>query len=650
MRKVIFFTTLLITQILLAQTQRFVIFEEFTQASCGPCASQNPAFNALLQSNDTKTFGLKYQTAWPGTDPMNEHNPDQVQERVNYYEVTGVPYCRMDGSTEPVDPGGQVYDGAPANVDQAMIDTRYNTPSPFSVTLSHTVNNNLDSITIDVTVKNESGSTFTSGKAGSLKLHVVIAEEEIVFSTAPGTNGEKDFYGVMKSMVTGGTGFTLADSWTSGQTYSNTYKVQLPLTTYDAAEIMAVAFVQEDDTKEILNGAVTSPQAVPMGTIDIKLSDMSPNVDYCATQFTPNVEIMNNSSTAVTTLDLWYTVNGGSAVKSTWTGNLGTGQKVTHNMSPITLTGGLTEIIIYSTRPNNGADQYLENNFFTISLQTISQTPNAAPFNYTFEGYDWQQLPTNMIFELDNPGRVTGIHQKDVDGLNWNLGAFEGSENSILFNLYNIPSGDVNSFVTEKASLSGISNSKLYFDHAYAQWSNENDMLQVFISDDCGANWDKIFEDSGANLATSPPVGGNDWFFPKAEHWERHSLDISTYDGKEVIAKFIVTSDYGNNLYIDNVLFNDAELSKVSIEENFANTFNVYPNPASEFVNIELNFDTKGKVSITIFNELGQVVMTSESDSNETLSLDVSSLANGMYTVNVTNKNNTMQKRISVVR
>ncbi|MBI9034293.1 MAG: hypothetical protein JEZ03_07470, partial [Bacteroidales bacterium] len=31
-----------------SQSQRLVLVEEFTQASCGPCAGQNPAFTALM--------------------------------------------------------------------------------------------------------------------------------------------------------------------------------------------------------------------------------------------------------------------------------------------------------------------------------------------------------------------------------------------------------------------------------------------------------------------------------------------------------------------------------------------------------------------------------------------------------------------------
>ncbi|HAG05757.1 MAG TPA: hypothetical protein DCG68_02730, partial [Cryomorphaceae bacterium] len=61
-----------------AQATRLVLFEEFTQASCSPCASQNPAFNTLLSGNTTKAISIKYQTSWPGVDPMNAANPTDV--------------------------------------------------------------------------------------------------------------------------------------------------------------------------------------------------------------------------------------------------------------------------------------------------------------------------------------------------------------------------------------------------------------------------------------------------------------------------------------------------------------------------------------------------------------------------------------------
>ena len=51
-----------------AQSQRLVLIEEFTNASCPPCAAQNPAFNILLSNNTVKAISIKYQTNWPGVE------------------------------------------------------------------------------------------------------------------------------------------------------------------------------------------------------------------------------------------------------------------------------------------------------------------------------------------------------------------------------------------------------------------------------------------------------------------------------------------------------------------------------------------------------------------------------------------------------
>ena len=66
-----------------AQSQRLTLLEEFTQASCGPCASQNPALNTLLSGNESKAVSIKYQTNWPGVDPMNTQTQTWVAPRVS---------------------------------------------------------------------------------------------------------------------------------------------------------------------------------------------------------------------------------------------------------------------------------------------------------------------------------------------------------------------------------------------------------------------------------------------------------------------------------------------------------------------------------------------------------------------------------------
>src|ERR1041384_6130725 len=79
-------------------TQRLVLVEETTNASCSPCALSNPAFDALLAANSTKVVAIKYHSSFPGTDPFFSANSTQNQARVVYYSVTSVPQARMDGS------------------------------------------------------------------------------------------------------------------------------------------------------------------------------------------------------------------------------------------------------------------------------------------------------------------------------------------------------------------------------------------------------------------------------------------------------------------------------------------------------------------------------------------------------------------------
>jgi uncharacterized membrane protein YkoI len=68
----------------------------------------------------------------------------------------------------------------------------------------------------------------------------------------------------------------------------------------------------------------------------------------------------------------------------------------------------------------------------------------------------------------------------------------------------------------------------------------------------------------------------------------------------------------------------------LGIDENVKNNFVMYPNPASNQITVKGEFEANE--SITIYNVLGQVIMKKAITSNEQ-SIDVSSLASGIYTV-----------------
>jgi hypothetical protein len=93
--------------------------------------------------------------------------------------------------------------------------------------------------------------------------------------------------------------------------------------------------------------------------------------------------------------------------------------------------------------------------------------------------------------------------------------------------------------------------------------------------------------------------------------------------------------------------------SLVSVVENNGFEANVYPNPASEEVSIDLSLTQSSDVTVRVINSLGAVVyMSSERmdmGSNQHR-IDLNELENGIYHVNITVNNSTISERLSVIR
>ena len=210
-------------------TQRLILVEEFTNASCAPWALSNPAFETLMNANNTKVIPIKYHTSFPGYDPMYSANATQNQARTIYYPITGVPNARMDGA------GTFLQD-----VNQTSINTEYAVPSTFSITLSWKYSSDADSIYVTATFK--SLQAITAALVG----HIAIIEKSVNYSTAPGSNGEKDFTNVMRKMLPSQTGTALPASMTANQIVTVSTGMLITSGINDISKIGVRAFVQDN--------------------------------------------------------------------------------------------------------------------------------------------------------------------------------------------------------------------------------------------------------------------------------------------------------------------------------------------------------------------------------------------------------------------
>ena len=108
------------------------MLEEATNASCPPCAANNPNLQKFFEANFGGIISVRYHAWWPGSDPMYNENTSENRTRINYYGISGVPGYTIDGEFKglPGDIGAmtsqmnsQLAKGAPVKIEVSSATT-----------------------------------------------------------------------------------------------------------------------------------------------------------------------------------------------------------------------------------------------------------------------------------------------------------------------------------------------------------------------------------------------------------------------------------------------------------------------------------------------------------------------------------------------
>jgi hypothetical protein len=353
-----------------SQTQRLVLLEEFTSATCSPCVSANARFHSWQIQNPGAFASLYYHVNWPSAgDPMNLANPGEVSTRVSLNMSPSnsyVPYSVLDGN---------YYNGDADGWNMTDISDRTSLSSPFNIQVQHRVSQAHDTVFSNMLI------TCTQNVAASMAAHNVILEKWIHFSSAPCSysNGERDFYNVMKKMMPGANGTTMPLSMVPGD-YILLEGVWKPGLVYDFTQIASLGFVQDKNTKEIYQAAnsTLNPLVLPYDN-DLQVLDVE-NITSktCKNHLSPAIRIRNNGNNPVTNLTVKYKINDGVLSSYSWNGSLESLQKAV-----VVLPEYVFELLpqntltVYTTNPNNISDQYPKNDTlvfrFTTSAASSSQ-------------------------------------------------------------------------------------------------------------------------------------------------------------------------------------------------------------------------------------------------------------------------------------
>ena len=235
-------------QVVTALTTRYPLYETFTSSTCAPCTPANATMEAVFDDNPGEHNSIKYQMSWPGTgDP---YYTLEGGARRTFYGVNSVPRVEIDGG----------WDGNGNGVTQALYDQYQNVPA--FVEMSATWSRFTKSVETEVTI-----SPLADVTSNNLRLFAVIYSHLDVANVK--TNGETEFFNVVKKMMPNENGETLS-ALTSGQsvtktlsyTFNGNYTLpanaQSPAnlsvehTVEDFTNLGVILWVQDISTKEVL--------------------------------------------------------------------------------------------------------------------------------------------------------------------------------------------------------------------------------------------------------------------------------------------------------------------------------------------------------------------------------------------------------------
>jgi len=611
-----------------AQSQRLILAEEFTSSYCFPCAPSNMYFDSLIGVNSAKIICLKYQVF--NQDIMHSQNPTDIDARATHYNFFAAPTALIDGDK-------QTLSSNMPDWTQSLIDNRYLVSSPFTLSVSHTLSNDIDSVFITCTIT--ASQAYTSN--GNLNLQIALAEDTIKFATAPGSNYEDEFLHVMRKMYPSASGTALPTSWINGQSQTFTIAAPIPSFVYSKSRIEIVAFVESGGNKRVQQAAYSAPIALSSDIAIIKISGV--DVFNCSSNYSPIVSLKNNGTTNLTSAIINYSIDNGVTNTYNWVGSLLPGAYTNVTLPSVILNGGNHSITGSASAPNGLIDYDLANNSNKKSFFLYTSSSTQLPYQ---EGFSSTAFPP-VDWYINNNDHFTWER-----GFNWGGGGFGASDDYLFLKFGYNYNGKEDAFYLKKIDLSAVPSAALVFDLAYGHNPHVvyNDKLEVLLSADCGSTWNTIYSKTGTALKTGTIVSGVP--FPSPFNWRKESINLTSFVGNpNVVIKFIATSNFGYDLHIDNInIHNTVGIDEKTIE----NSISIYPNPTSNFSNIQFNLLESNLVSYKLLNAIGQAVIDEKAGvlnaGEQNISLDLSNLTNGLYYLNITIGNSSFSKKVSIVK
>ncbi|MEN8121487.1 MAG: T9SS type A sorting domain-containing protein [Bacteroidota bacterium] len=357
---------------------------------------------------------------------------------------------------------------------------------------------------------------------------------------------------------------------------------------------------------------------VPLLETDVKVTNVNvPSGNYCVTNnIVPSIVIQNKGLNDLTSVTINFSVNDGSVISENWIGNMKTGESETILLNSIQLPEDEGSFKVYISSPNGGLDDKNSNDTLvshfvgeTIIENLVITGGEAICLNsksdsyYTMESgdYSWDIQDGEIVYGA-------GTDSIYVDWNDWG----QREVNLTVTNLCGEYSAET--FVVNPLEQS-----------AQLEIISGQNMVMWTLRDD---NGNLVYE------GTVLPNSGS-YSIPLCLMTGCYTLFINS-ESPCLDCSFDLTNNY-DNLEIINGSFSDTQEDFLFCQSSTSGiaSFNVYPNPSKDIINIEANFIEAYENAVFSIYNLNGAVVTPENLLNGRTTVNISELRKGYYILRI---------------
>lgn len=394
--------------------------------------------------------------------------------------------------------------------------------------------------------------------------------------------------------------------------------------------------VDQYTTSQLAAALNACPPPAPSAANDAGIPTIvSPNGTACGSTITPVVTVRNYGSATLTSCVINYKVDNNPVQTFNWNGNLATNATQNVTLPNVTTTSGPHTFTAYTSNPNNATDGNTANDQKTSNFSASATAMNIPIMegmeNATFPPTGWKVVNSDagITWARTTVAKKTGSASMFMDNYDYNS------------------NGQVDEFNSDPIDLSNVINPSLTFEVAYQMYSNpstyaSSDSLKVYASSDCGVTWTKVYDKAHTALITATPQYSTTEFVPNSSQWRQETVSLNNFAGSNsVLVKFVHTTDYENNLYVDDINITGT----VSVHDiDLSSYVSVYPNPSTGYVFVNMGLLNQKNLNVKVRNMVGEVI--AESVGSEKMIFDLNGQSSGMYFIEVKSAEGTAIKKV----